>query len=906
MVDQADQPAVARLEALRHADAERAALAVEAAEVGVWDWDIAADRLVWDDRMFELYGLDRSTQPRVQILREMLHPEDQDSFQEALRVALASRVKFESAFRIRRSDGEVRYLRNLGKILRGPDGAAARMVGVTWDMAELRTLQATLQAREAHLRAIIDNAQQAIVTVDDDDLIIGWNRHARQIFGWSAAEALGRRLVDLTVPEELRADYAAKLAAFRAGDRSATLDQRVEAPALRKGGERFPVEVSVSAAHGPDGWERTALMQDISERKAQTELFENAFHHAPIGMALVGLDGRFLKINAAFCELLGHSEQRMLELDFQSITHPDDLQADLSAIDQLLAGEIPSYQMDKRYLRADGVQLWVRLSVSLVLEPDGRPKHFISQVQDLTARREAESRYRLMADNVRDVIITTDLTGKTTFVTPSCRPVLGVEPGNLIGRNPAERAHPDDVPNMVRVLGNVAHGLPGEAFRWRLKREQGDGWIWLESNPTLLRAEAAGERAQLLDVVRDVTAQVEQEQALEAATAAATSAAAAKTEFLANMSHEIRTPLTAILGFSGLLAGNPSLDEAARGCVERVTSAGEALLSIVNDVLDFSKLEAGQFEIKRRAVCAVDLARETLLMFAPQATAKGVELDFVAEGVIPQWLELDPDRLRQILINLVGNALKFTEAGCVGLRLRHEPATDQLFVAVEDTGPGIAEHLQANLFQRFSQIDASSTRRHGGTGLGLAICKGLTEAMGGQIAVSSMIGRGSTFSFYFLAPVAKAPVAGAPLARASRSLEGVRVLVVDDNRINRELARVVLEQACAEVSEATGGEEAMIVVATTPYDLILLDIRMPGLDGPATLKLIRAKAGPNQRAPVLAFSADAELQHFVGVDGFDDIVRKPIDATAFLATIARWTQQDAAAAAPGAAHAGGG
>ena len=876
--------------AQRLRSAERTTLAVEAAQVGIWDWELESNRLVWDERMFELYGLDSAVVPDLETFVGALHPEDRDRVFVELNAAAIGCQKLETSFRIRRGDGEIRHIRALATVVPQSESAPPRMVGASWDITEFKALRATLQTGKTQLRNIIDNAHQAIVTVDCRGVVTLWNRHAELILGWTAEEAMGQPLADLIVPEHQREAYTTDVAEVMATGQGRMLDRRLELFARRKNGEEFMAEIALSAAMGPDGWEMTGLMQDISERRARVELFENAFHHAAIGMALVGLDGRFLKVNSAYSDIVGYPQARMLDLDFQTITHPDDLAADLGLLARLMAGEIPSYQMDKRYLRADGSLVWVRLSVSMVLNADGSPKHFIAQVQDLTERREAERRYRLMAENVTDVILTTDMRGRTTFVSPSCGLVTGYEAGDWVGRNPTEHAHVDDIPNLMRVFGNLADGRAGESFRWRLRHKTEDRWLWLESNPSLLQADSPDEKPLFLDVIRDVTAQVMQERALELATEAAEAATAAKAEFLANMSHEIRTPLTAIIGFSGLLSAHAGLDDTARGHSSRVSSAGNALLSLVNDILDFSKLEAGRVEIKARAVCPSELARDSLLMFTPQAHTKGLSLDFLADGDIPDFVELDPDRVRQILLNLIGNAVKFTEQGSVRLRLRYDQ--ERLHIAVEDTGGGLSRAAQSKLFQRFSQVDASSTRRHGGTGLGLSICKGLTEAMGGEIGVRSKIGKGSTFHLSIVAPVAAPPQSNAPGTMAIGALEGVRVLIVDDNPFNRELARTVLEQAGAEISEAANGRSGVEAASSMPYDAILMDIRMPVMDGPTALRLIRSSPGPNRGIPVIAFSADPELQRFVDEAGFDGVLKKPVQPAELVEVIATWTQYD--------------
>src|ERR1700722_3289537 len=446
--------------------------------------------------------------------------------------------------------------------------------------------------------------------------------------------------------------------------------------------------------------EMVNVFRDVSERKrseahavVQAQMFRSAFDHAAVGKALVGLDGRFLDINTAFCELLGYPKAVMLALDFQTITHPDDLDADLSLLDELNRGDIPSYRMDKRYLRADGSVVWVHLTVTAMRDAAGAPQFYISQVQDQTDRRAAED----------------ELRRKT------------------------------------------------------------------------VEAEAA---------------------------------AAAKAEFLANMSHEIRTPLTAILGFTSLLAERPELSGAAQGQVDRISAAGRSLLAIVNDILDFSKLEAGEMVLKPRPTSPTEIARDTLDLFQAQAEAKGLALSLEAGADLPAHVLVDPDRTRQILVNLVGNAVKFTETGGVTGALAYEAGAERLAIEVRDSGAGMTKGEQAKLFQRFSQVDGSTTRRHGGTGLGLAICRALVAAMGGEIGVTSAPGHGSTFRFWAPAPRADAE---APLAAEDEgvSLEGVRVLVVDDNPVNRELARVFLEALGVAVTTAEDGARGLEKAATT-------------------------------------------------------------------------------------------
>ncbi|GGL07622.1 PAS domain S-box protein [Caulobacter rhizosphaerae] len=877
---------------------ERVLLATQAGQIAVWEWNVQTGALAWDDRMYALYGLVPGEALTADRFYACVHPDDRAEEQAQARTTLSGDKRYDTEFRIVRPDGTVRHVRAQATVVRDVAGAPMRMVGVNWDVTEVRNLEQSLRASEDRARKLIANAHQAIVTADEAGRITGWNRHAELTFGWTADETIGAPLA-MILPSG-----KAGVSAFLGGGFGDEIDQRIETTARRKDGVEIPIELAVSAVRDAAGWELTALMQDISKRKEQQELFETAFAHAPIGKCLVGLDGAFLKVNPTLCRMVGYSHEELLGLNFQAITHPDDLDADLGLLADLYNGRISTYRMDKRYIRKDGSIVWSQLAVSRVDNPDGSPRYFISQIEDLTARRAAETalkdseaRYRLMAENTTDMILTADLGGKVTFCAASSRALLGYTPDEIMGRSALELAYPEDRLRVRRVYRNLTKGKRPERVRWRVPHRSGKRDVWLESNPSLLRDPATEAAVGFLDVIRDVTAQVSQEEALAAARAEAEAAAAVKGEFMANMSHEIRTPLTAVIGFSGLLAQRPELDEISQRYVQRVSSAGQALLAIVNDVLDFSKLEAGQVEIAPRAVSPLAVAQDALALFAPQADAKRLWLECQADGELPERVMIDPDRVRQVLLNLVGNAIKFTERGAVRLFVGYDPEAARLRMRVEDTGAGMSAEQQTKLFQRFSQVDASSTRKHGGTGLGLAICKGLTEAMDGGIAVSSVPGQGTVFSFHIAAKVAVGSndelVAVAP-ETAGRNLDGVRVLVVDDNPVNRELARTVLEQMGAEVAEAGGGRAAIESAAVTPFDCILMDLRMPGVSGVDALGEIRNRSGPNQDVPVLAFTADSDLG-LLGVDhGFDGLVSKPIRAADLVDAVDRCTRWDGA------------
>ena len=380
--------------------------------------------------------------------------------------------------------------------------------------------------------------------------------------------------------------------------------------------------------------------------------------------------------------------------------------------------------------------------------------------------------------------------------------------------------------------------------------------LWLEAHPRGIFHPTTGALIEIQDVVRDVSARKALVAETVAAKEAAESATAVKTEFLANISHELRTPLTSIIGYAGLLDETLGLSSVTRRHIELIRGASRTLLALVNGILDFSRLEAGRITLRPMVCSPGQIGRECLDLLSLQALEKGLRLECVEADGLPAFVSIDPDAFRQVLVNLIGNAVKFTATGQVRLNLEFKPDAGALSVSVEDTGPGIPPREIEKLFQRFSQVDGSSTRGQGGAGLGLAICKGLIEAMGGVVEARSTVGAGSVFSFSIPAPAAEAQVWNTDASQLPTA--GARVLVVDDNVAIRDLARTILQSSGAEVTEAEDGAGALAAALHQPFDVILLDLRMQGLSGREVAASLRSKRGPNRNAPIVAFTAEAD------------------------------------------------
>ena len=382
----------------------------------------------------------------------------------------------------------------------------------------------------------------------------------------------------------------------------------------------------------------------------------------------------------------------------------------------------------------------------------------------------------------------------------------------------------------------------------------------------------------------------------------------AKDTFLANMSHEIRTPMHAMLGFTRILDSS-GLDENQRECVDAILSSGDLLLELLNDLLDLSRIEAGAIELDPAVANIRDSVRQTLALFQSRAEQKKIDLNLHIDADVPERVEFDRLRVHQVVSNLISNAVKFTDHGTVELALRARPANSnssgegwRITIEVSDTGIGIEQEQVDRLFNPFVQADSSISRKFGGTGLGLAISQRLCELMGGTINVTSKPGLGSTFTAVFSARAADRATTNAPLAKPTKTVgdpaksetKVLRVLVVEDNRLNRRLAGMMLQKLGHNAVFAEHGVEALARLEREDFDLILMDLQMPELDGFETTQEIRRRetaAGPTDRKPVpiiaLTANAETEEKRRCLVAGMDDFLTKPLDMAKFRDSLSR-------------------
>jgi PAS domain S-box-containing protein len=513
----------------------------------------------------------------------------------------------------------------------------------------------------------------------------------------------------------------------------------------------------------------------------------------------------------------------------------------------------------------------------------------------LAALRDREEQYRVLADNVSDTISLRAVGGAVRYVSPAVVDALGYTPEEFAAIDPLEPVHPDDRARMRETYQGLLATGAGATLEYRRVRKDGAP-TWTESSFTLVTDPTTGEPREVISVSRDVNARKAMEQQLVEARERAEAGAAAKAEFLANMTHELRTPLNAIIGFSRILKDSTELSARDARHADLISAASATLLTVVNDVLDFSKLESGAFVLEARPFDPLMMTQAVAALVEEQAIQRGLALTVRGRGDNLALMG-DGARLQQVLLNLLSNALKFTQVGGVDVTLDQAPAKDGarwLRVEVSDTGIGVPVGQLDAIFERFNQADGSVSRRFGGTGLGLAICKRIIELMHGRIGVTSREGEGSTFWFEVVMPPA-ASADGEPVAAEPAAAEldrPIRLLLVEDVDVNRELVRVMLEPFDVAIDIAGNGEEAIAAVSLFAYDLVLMDVQMPVMDGLTAARRIRALADPAASSlPIIAMTANVlpdQIRRCLEA-GMDGHLGKPISPADLLQALAHWS-----------------
>jgi PAS domain S-box-containing protein len=910
---------------LRRAEAESRRLALVASRTASSviltdpDWHIE-----WVNESFERFFGYRLSEIKGKRPNDILHGADTNDETIAQINAVTGRGEpFKGELLNYTKSGEPRWVDVDIQPLKDASGNVTGFMGLQLDITDRKRIQAEIAQKEAEFRFIFESAPLGLSW-----LWVGPDGSRRRLTNEAHLKIIGLTHEQMRDPSIFRRitnpdDWARQQELYQKLERGEIDRFSVKKRYQRLDGREVTAELTFHRFRdATGGYQEVSTLVDLSPLvRTQEELatkeaqFRFIFEAAPIGITWrrVNADGTSVRlINDAHLRLCGITREEAATPNvFAGISVPEEYVAQQAQYARLAAGEISHFSVEKRYLHKDGKVIWVLLTQQRKNLVGGGFEE-LSTVVDITERKRAEhklaqeqSRFRSIFDLV-PIGLSWFIVGRqaeTHLVNSAHARITGV---------PVERSHeitlyalathPED---NIRQQELTARMVRGEIDRFSIEKRyvHPDGRVvWVVFNVQRVIDPVTGEQHQIASLV-DITELKRQAAELNLAKETAESANLAKSQFLAMMSHEIRTPMNGVIGMTSLLLDSP-LTREQRDYVETIRASGDALLTIINDILDFSKIESGRLELEHVEFSVRECVEGALDLLAPKCTEKGIDLLYEIGDGVPGAARGDPARLRQILVNLLGNAVKFTDQGEVVLSVRAEPRHDgqiELGFVVRDTGIGIPRDAMTRLFQSFSQVDASTTRRFGGTGLGLVISKRLAELMGGHMWVESEVGQGSTFHF----AVVVEPLSTKPrpwLAPNPAALAGRALLVVDDNATNRRILQQLGQSWGMNVQTADSGPQALeLLAAGATFDVAILDMHMPEMDGSMLAAEIRKIQSADQM-PLVLLSSLGDRDAVSNVSAFAALLTKPAKPHQLLETLAGLFKTEAAAPRPISSH----
>ncbi len=873
---------------------------------------------------------------------DLFAPEDAARFNAEYRECLGSRRVIERELVSGVVEG-VTWHTTLTPIV-GPDGSARRVMGTHRKSASAHPVERIDLSVGASRVSAKDQMELACRFMPDTTVTYVNDRYCRY-FAKPREALLGKRFIDGVTPDQ-RATVLRHLAAVTPDQPVAEYMLRSPLPDGEIGWQLWRDRAVFNEAgellefHSV-GVDVTRVKELEDELRKSEERFSLAVQGSNDGIWDWNFETGEIWFSPRWKEMLGYSDAELpnsLE-SWHSVLHADDAQVALKLVADYNAGRTERFLAQLRHRHKDGSTRHILSRAINKRDATGRVTRIVGANTDITPIKQREQELtdlQKMLNRGAELAklgywAWDEANDRCVYCTEEVARLHGLTVADYYGVlgtnvNIAERVHPEDRQRYVDVINSSRAACRPYDMEFRLYR--GDGELVYAREVGDFVQDDNGRVVRSVGITQDVTAFRLQQEAMRAeeerlqdyvieleaaksrlesqgkelailaedlalAKTKAEAASRTKSEFLAMMSHEIRTPMNGLIGMTGLLLDTELTDEQSH-YAQTVRESAEALLSIINDILDFSKLEAGRMRIDPVDFELDRVIDSVVTLLSPRAAAKGIALKALPCAKEAQWLKGDAGRLRQIFFNLVGNAVKFTEKGSVtiGTKLRtREDGEVELYAEVVDTGIGIPEAAQATLFTRFTQADSSTSRKYGGTGLGLAICKQLVDLMGGEIALESDPNKGSRFWFTVRCQIAQPQRSadGLGLSGVERPRRGLRILVAEDNQVNQLLVSALLRRLGCQVDLVSNGLEAISAVQRIPYDLILMDVQMPEMDGIAASQAIRRLPGDVRRIPIIALTANAmagQREEYIEA-GMNEYVSKPIDMAQLMGAMTR-------------------
>ncbi|MBY0013844.1 PAS domain S-box protein [Paenibacillus typhae] len=915
----------------RKQNEEALAAAQRVARIGSWSWDLVKGKLSFSDELQRMLHIDPGTEGvDHQTFPDLVHPDDLGYLYENVEQALAKGSSGEAAYRLILQDQSELTVNVQWDVILNPAGEPIQLIGMMQDITERQQMEQQLRESERNFRLMSENSLDLISRhAIEDSIFLYCSPASRSLLGYEPEEMIGTSAYDYLHPDDLEM-VQQKMAQSEKAKFISPNSFRYR----HKNGSYVWFETNSRYIFDEQGQivEIIAVGRDITERKQfESKLQENEqrykslFEYNPSAVYSMNLQGEYLTANAILEELSGYSMEELIGNYYGPLVHEKDVQKTKYHFDMAVRGVPQSYDLTLIHKSGHLVEINTT-NIPIVVDDEVVGVFGISR--DITERtryteqiEKLSNDYTLILNAVSEGIFGLDTEGRVTFINPAGAHMLGFAHGEIMGQPylgyiqqtalDGSYTRPEESPLMQAVRA-------GESL------QSNDAVLWRKDGSSFLAEYQVtplfdkGARIGAVVVFRDIT----DEQEIIRAKESAEKADQAKSEFLAIMSHELRTPMNGIMGMTDLLA-ETELNEEQRGYAKIISESSASLLYILNEILDFSKIEAGKMTLVQEPVNLEWVMESVTELFLPKAREKNIGLTCRIAPDVPRLITGDADRLRQVLVNLVSNAVKFTEQGTVAITVDTEFCTSRhrmtLKFSVQDTGIGIPPEKQSLLFQSFSQLHPAINRKYGGTGLGLSICKRLVELMGGAIAVDSREGEGS--DFYFTLPMhvdaetykdsgetdkaepkdhdsLKAGTAGSATYAlpepGGTSLEStgdhvevepkygpLRILVAEDHPVNQRLLLTMLKKRGYTADLAENGRQALHNVLQKPYDLVFMDVQMPVMSGLTAAARIREQLAPD-RLPYLvavtAFTRPEDRERCLAV-GMEDFIGKPFQAS---------------------------
>lgn len=769
------------------------------------------------------------------------------------------------------------------------------------ETAQRLTIQKSREESEQKLRRIIDSSLDAVLSSDQEGITIEWNAQAEKMFGYTRQEVMGKRIRDLFIPERHRLKFQQAFDGFIQSTVGSVAIHRYEIKAIRKDGTEFLAELSVSADQTDKNGLFVGFVRDIEEqRRAKREIeqarnrMETLISSLQTGILLENSERQVALVNQFFCDIFG------IEIPANTLIGQDcclaaenikhlfvDSEGFIKGIEQVVATQILVeneilLMTDGRVFERDFIPIWI----------EDRYEGHLWQYRDVTERknteqaiRESEEKYRGILENMELGLLEVNIKGITLRINNSFCEMLGYYPEEIIGKNAWELFLPEASKKVLaeRMLSGQMESP--SVYEVQMRHKNGHLiWGLVSSAPV---KDATGKLIGYLGIQFDLTERKKLEHELAQAKVVADRARLAERQFLAHMSHEIRTPINAVIGLSHLL--DTSLpDNLQQEYLSSLRFSANTLLGLIDNVLDLSKIEAGEISFEQKPFDLGDLLKSLLTSIQFKIGQRNIQILEEFDPALNTLVLGDTTRINQIFTNLLGNSVKFTEKGYIRLSTRvlnHSIGVYELEFRVEDTGMGIPADKHKTIFEYFKQADAHINQKFGGTGLGLTIVKQLVEMQGGTIQLESEPDSGTVFTLHMRFADTGIPLAEPDGTKEKAALKnqermkGLHVLIVEDNLINQTLiCKTIAGWGCS-FEVANNGLEALSKTAQKRFDVILMDINMPEIDGcAATLAIRQDGKNPNQRVPIIALTAaamsDDKRRAFEA--GMNDFLTKPI------------------------------